>query len=109
MTDNNLSEFQQLEADIKLAKSLDKLITEIETISEDHYYAAWYSGIEYQVWAAIHGRSLPLPQDTITRLQDLSDAVGGWVAWLPDDEGTYSVRHVPRDEWVPMAKKWGDV
>jgi len=51
-------------------------------ISEDYWYAAWLSGLEYTLWDAITGKGKPVcSPEEIEQLKYLAEKCGGWIIW----------------------------
>ena len=82
------------------------LITVMSDISERGYYAGWMSGLEYALWDIAQSGGgkfgwTTVDEEEANLLLDLSNELGGWMAWNDDDGATF----VPWGEWIQMVAK----
>ena len=90
-TEERIEEFVRDEDIVKQA--LDEavlrraLLRLMHQISRDVWSAGWKIGLEYDLWAAIHGEkpSYPISEEERCDLKELAQACGGW--WMRSEEG----------------------
>lgn len=93
------------------AKKLDpvqELASLISEISEEYHCAGWQSGIEFDIWQALHCDPPPFHECMLPRerMLQLSEQIGGWLHWpheYPVDEKM--PRFVPLDEWLQILAR----
>lgn len=87
-----------------MVRLLSLLMSEI---SEECMSASWHMGLEYILWDAVLGKHLWSRWNGITPVQrdmlrELSQELGGWVVWNPDDKSAEDTVFVPISEWQTM-------
>ena len=78
-------------------------------ISEDCYFAGWYTGNEYHIWAALQdgNRSYGMGEmdaDQLEQCRELSKELDGWIVWYDDDMDPAA----PVEEWGPRFVTMAD-
>ncbi len=74
-----------------------ELLRRIEQYSEDVYFANWYMGIEYIIWAKIrHGDTDP----DILKIRDLAISTQGFFTWNDEFDDPVFIK---LDDWIKEA------
>lgn len=66
-------------------------------ISEECWFAGWYTGLENILWREITEPSGLISEQERTDLRKLSEEIGGWIMW--DDADEIGTVFVPLEQW----------
>lgn len=88
-------------------QDLEDLICEL---SEEAFFAAWMTGIEFELWEClVSGRrvvgQIELDDERLARLRELSFRVNGWLVFPSSEHPPTLIAHA---HWTPFYGRWKD-
>ena len=103
------------------AASARRLVRRLSDLSQESVAARWLNDLEFMVWQDMMNRRLvadllvspeglvfpPLDEAEKIELRQLSEAIGGWVVYDPQDAEDRAA-FVPLADWVVRFEFWFD-
>ncbi len=104
-----------------VAASARRLVRRLSDLSQESVAARWLNDLEFMVWQDLMDRRLvadllvspegdvfpPLDEAEKIELRRLSEAIGGWVVYDPQDAEDHAA-FVPLADWVVRFEIWFD-
>ena len=85
-----------------------ELLHLMEYLSEEHWCAGWIMSNEFILWEIVttgrrHYGMGGLTEDEVSRLRELAEDAGGWIAW--DDDSESGTKFIPMKKWLERYAK----